>query len=144
MHCYNHIMMCIWNLPSCFCNVVLVFQPLLSHLDVYVCASLFRPCHIYKADHEHSEDEGKVEEEQNLLGQFFVDAVLADNCPLELAQPDDDVTRPGKHLCNIDVDVEAFQSADEALRTVGTLVQAPVQAFLKDLLPGQNLDFLFS
>ena len=99
---------------------------------------------IYKADHENSEDEGKAQEEQNILEQFFVDALLADNFPLDFAQPDDDVTRPGKHLCTIDVDVEAFQSADAALRTVGTLVQAPVQAFLKDLLPGQNLDFLFS
>ena len=99
---------------------------------------------IYKADHENSEDEGNAQEEQNILEKFFGDALLADNFPLDLAQPDDDVTRPGKHLCTIDVDVEAFQSADEALRTVGTLVQAPVQSFLRALLLGKNLDFLFS
>ena len=98
---------------------------------------------MYKADYSDSEDESNAHEEQNALEKFFADALLADNFPLDVAQPDD-VTRPGKHLCSIDVDVEAFKSADDALRALGTLVQAPVQSFLKALLPGKNLDFLFS
>ena len=98
-------------------------------------------CFMYKADHEDSEDEYNAKQEQSELEKLFIDALLAENFPLDYA---DDETRPGRHLCSIPANQEAFKSADNALRALPTLVQAPVQFFLEALLPGKNLDFLFS
>ena len=98
---------------------------------------------MYKADHEDSEDENNAYEEQNELEKLFVDALLAENFPLDFADNADE-TRPGRHLCSIPANQEAFKSADNALRALPTLVQAPVQFFLEALLLGKNLDFLFS